>query len=261
MLMIVSTNRFVLMSMSNLPLVGAHALITGASGAIGSAIARHLHQAGAHVHLAARRVSVLESLQEEFGSDRCSVWPLDLAELSSIEQLFRDMKQANIPLNILVNNGGVTRDALILRMQTEDWDTVLATNLTSCFHLCRGVYSGFSKAPQGYARIINIASVVGSTGNPGQVNYAASKAGMVGLTKTLALEWSKRPITVNAVAPGFIQSDMTANLQVDKVLERIPCGRMGSPDDIAFAVAFLANPQASYITGQTLHVNGGMALF
>jgi 3-oxoacyl-[acyl-carrier protein] reductase len=243
------------------PLAGSHALITGASGAIGSAIARYLHQAGAHVHLAARRLPVLEELRDQLGGDRCSVWSVDLADHESIERMLGDLKEAQIPLNIVVNNGGMTRDSLILRMKTADWETVLATNLTSCFHVCRGVYAGLSKAPQGYARIINIASVVGVTGNPGQANYAASKAGMVGLTKTLALEWSKRPITVNAIAPGFIQSDMTANLDTDKILERIPCGRMGTPDDVAFAVAFLAHPQASYITGHTLHVNGGMALF
>lgn len=245
----------------NSSLFGAHALITGASGAIGSAIARQLHQAGAHVHLAARRMSVLEALQTELGPERCSVWCVDLANSASIEQLLTQIKNAEFPLNILVNNGGITRDALIIRMKTEDWDSVLTTNLTSCFHLCRGVYTGFSKAPQGYARIINIASIVGMTGNPGQVNYAAAKAGMLGVTKTLALEWSKRPITVNAIAPGFIQSDMTAGLDTEKIIDRIPQGRMGTADDVAFCVRFLADPQASYMTGQTLHVNGGMGIF
>jgi 3-oxoacyl-[acyl-carrier protein] reductase len=239
----------------------SHALITGATGGIGQAIARLFHAHGAHVHLSARRTDLLQALASELG-DRCSIWPMDLEDGVSIKEVVSGMKKENIPLNILVNNGGMTRDNLALRITDEDWGRVLQTNLTSCFQLCRETYALLSKAPQKHGRIINISSIIGFSGNKGQANYAASKAGMIGLTKSLALEWISRHITVNAIAPGYIDTPMTAGIPASgALLEKIPCGRMGAPEEVAFSALFLADARAGYITGQTIHVNGGLGMF
>jgi 3-oxoacyl-[acyl-carrier protein] reductase len=187
---------------------------------------------------------------------------MDLSDAGSIKEVISAIKKDQIPLNILVNNGGMTRDNLAPRITDEDWSRVIQTNLTSCFQLCREVYPLLSKAPQKYGRIINISSIIGFLGNKGQANYAASKAGMIGLTKTLALEWISRHITVNAIAPGYIDTSMTAQLPSSGAfLEKIPCGRMGTPEEVAFAALFLADNRAGYITGQTIHVNGGLGMF
>lgn len=238
----------------------SHVLITGATGGIGAALARMFHAQGATVHLSGRREEVLRSLGESLG-DRYALWPMDLSHPASIEQVVSDMKSQGVPLNILINNGGITRDNLALRIKDEDWASVIQTNLTACFQLCKGLFPLLSKAPQKYARIINISSIVGFSGNKGQANYAASKAGLIGLTKTLALEWASRHITVNALAPGYIETPMTSGLAAPQLLEKIPCGRMGTPEEVAFSALFLADVRASYITGQTLHVNGGLGMF
>lgn len=243
-----------------LALHDAHVLITGATGGIGQAIARLFHAHGAYVHLSGRRQDALADLGHDL-SDRYAIWPMDLGSPASIAELISQMKIDKVPLNILINNGGMNRDNLALRIKDEDWSSVLQTNLTACFQLCKGLFPLLSKAPQKYARIINMASIVGFSGNKGQANYAASKAGLIGLTKTLALEWASRHMSVNAIAPGYIETPMTAGLSSPELLEKIPCGRMGTPEEVAFATLFLAAPQASYITGQTIHVNGGMGMF
>ncbi len=246
-------------------LAGSHALITGATGGIGQAIARLLHAHGAHVHLSGRRMDVLENLANDL-QDRHSIYPMDLSDSESIDRVVSSMKADKIPLNILVNNGGTTKDNLALRIKDEDWASVIQTNLTACFQLCRGLYPLLGKAPQKHGRIINISSIVGFSGNLGQANYAASKAGLIGLTKSLALEWVSRQITVNAIAPGYIETPMTALVAAklgtaQELLKKIPCGRMGTPEEVAFAALFLADTRASYITGQTIHVNGGLGMF
>ncbi|OAN47891.1 3-oxoacyl-[acyl-carrier-protein] reductase [Magnetospirillum moscoviense] len=241
-------------------LTGKNALVTGASGGIGRAIATLLHQAGATVAIHGTRREALDALAAELG-DRVHVLTANLSKTDEVEQLVKDAEAAMGSLDILVNNAGITKDGLVMRMKDEDWEAVIAVNLTAAFRLCRGAIKGMMKRRAG--RIINITSIVGVTGNPGQVNYCASKAGMIGMTKSLAQEVASRGITVNAVAPGFIATAMTDELNDDqktKLLSNIPLGRMGSVEDIAAAVLYLASDQAAYVTGQTLHVNGGMAM-
>ncbi|SDW35248.1 3-oxoacyl-[acyl-carrier-protein] reductase [Albimonas donghaensis] len=241
-------------------LTGKRALITGASGGIGGEIARVLHGQGATVALSGTRVEPLAELADSLG-DRAHVTPCDLGDAASVEALPKTAAEAMGGIDILVNNAGVTRDQLFMRMSDEDWDTVLRVNLTAAFRLSRGVMRGMMKARWG--RIVSVTSVVGVTGNPGQGNYAASKAGLIGMSKSLAAEVASRGITVNCVAPGFISTAMTDKLpdaQKEKLLGAIPAGRMGDANEIAASVAFLASPEASYVTGATLHVNGGMAM-
>ena len=241
-------------------LAGKAALVTGASGGIGAAIARSLHAAGATVGLSGTRVAPLEALAAELG-ERAHVLPCNLSDAEAVEALPKQAAEAMGSVDILVNNAGITRDQLFMRMSDEDWASVLDVNLTATMRLCRGVLRGMMKARWG--RIVNISSVVGATGNPGQGNYAASKAGMVGMSKSLAYEVASRGITVNAVAPGFIETAMTAKLTEDQqgaILKQIPAGRMGTPEEIAAATLYLASPAAGYVTGTVLHVNGGMAM-
>lgn len=241
-------------------LTGKGALITGASGGIGGAVARALHAAGAAVALSGTREAPLQALAADLGG-RAHVLPCDLGDPAAVEALPRAAAAALGSLDILVNNAGITRDNLFLRMSDEEWSQVLEVNLTASFRLCRGALRGMMKARWG--RIVNIGSVVGATGNPGQANYAAAKAGLVGLSKSLAAEVASRNITVNVVAPGFIATAMTDKLNDDqkaRILGQIPAGRMGAPEEIAAAVLYLASPEAGYVTGATLHVNGGMAM-
>lgn len=241
-------------------LTGKSALITGASGGIGADIARALHGAGAVVALSGTRVAPLEALAAELGS-RVHVLACNLADPEAVEGLVKRGVEAMGAVDILVNNAGITKDGLVMRMSDEDWQSVLDVNLTATFRLCRAAIRGMVKARWG--RIVNISSVVGTTGNAGQVNYAASKAGMVGLSKSLAAEVASRGITVNSVAPGFIETAMTEKLneaQRAAILTAVPAGRMGRADEIAAAVLYLASPEAAYVTGATLHVNGGMAM-
>lgn len=241
-------------------LSGKGALVTGASGGIGGAIARALHGLGAGVALSGTRAEALEALKSELG-ERAIVVPCDLSQGEAVDALFGAAEEALGQIDILVNNAGLTRDNLALRMKDEEWQQVLDVNLTAAFRLCRAALKAMMRRRAG--RIIGITSVVGVAGNPGQANYAASKAGMIGMCKSLAAEVASRGITVNCVAPGFIETAMTdalAEKQREKLLERIPTGRLGATDDVAAAVAFLASDEASYITGQTVHVNGGMAM-
>jgi 3-oxoacyl-[acyl-carrier protein] reductase len=239
-------------------LSGKNALVTGASGGIGAEIARALHAAGASVALSGTRVEPLEALAAELGG-RAHVLPCNLSSAEEVEGLIKRGIEAMGTVDILVNNAGITRDGLAMRMSDEDWTSVIDVNLTSTFRLCRAAVRGMMKARWG--RIINISSVVGSTGNAGQANYAASKAGMVAMSKSIAEEVASRGITVNCLAPGFIATAMTEKLneaQKKVILDGVPAGRMGEPAEIAAAALFLASPEASYITGATLHVNGGM---
>ncbi|MGZ2257622.1 3-oxoacyl-[acyl-carrier-protein] reductase [Roseobacter sp. A03A-229] len=241
-------------------LTGKSALITGASGGIGAEIARLLHGAGATVGLSGTRVEPLEALAGELG-ERAHVLPCNLSDMEAVEALPKQAAEAMGSVDILINNAGITRDNLFMRMSDEEWQSVLDVNLTATFKLCKGVMRGMMKARWG--RIVNISSVVGATGNPGQANYAASKAGMVGMSKSLAYEVASRGITVNAVAPGFIETAMTDKLSDDQksgIMGQIPAGRMGTPAEISAAVLYLASPEAAYVTGTTLHVNGGMAM-
>lgn len=241
-------------------LTGKCALVTGASGGIGGEIARALHAAGATVGLSGTRVEPLEALAKELG-ERAYVLPCNLGDPEAVDSLPKQAIEAMGGLDILVNNAGVTRDQLFMRMSDEDWQTVLDVNLTATMRLCRAVVRPMMKARWG--RIINISSVVGTTGNAGQVNYAASKAGMIGMTKSIAHEVASRGITANAVAPGFIATAMTDKLsdaQKEAINTQIPAARMGTPEEIAAAVLYLASPEAGYVTGATLHVNGGMAM-
>jgi 3-oxoacyl-[acyl-carrier protein] reductase len=236
------------------------ALVTGASGGIGSAIARKLHAAGAKVALSGTRQEPLERLAEELG-ERAYILPCNLSDMAAVEVLPKQAIETLGSLDILVNNAGITRDNLFMRMSDEEWQSVIDVNLTATMKLCKGVLRGMMKSRWG--RIINISSIVGATGNPGQGNYAASKAGMVGMSKSLAYEVASRGITVNVVAPGFIATAMTDKLADDRkeaILAQIPAGRMGAAEDIASAVAFLASDGSGYVTGSTLHVNGGMAM-
>lgn len=239
---------------------GKVALVTGASGGIGGAIAKTLHGMGATVGLSGTRVAPLEALAGELG-DRAHVLPCNLSDLDAVDALPKQAIEAMGSLDILVNNAGITRDNIFMRMSDEEWDQVIAVNMTATMHLCRAVMRPMMKSRWG--RIINITSIVGVTGNPGQVNYSASKAGMIGMTKSMAYEVASRGITANCVAPGFIATAMTDELTEDQksgILGKIPAGRMGGPEDIAAAVAYLAGESGGYVTGQTIHVNGGMAM-
>ncbi|MBT0778827.1 MULTISPECIES: 3-oxoacyl-ACP reductase FabG [Paracoccus] len=241
-------------------LTGRNALVTGASGGIGGAVAEALHAAGATVALSGTREAPLRELAERLGG-RAHVVTANLADAAAVEALPKAAAEAMGSVDILVNNAGITRDNLFMRMSDEEWAQVLEVNLTSSFRLCRGVLRGMMKARWG--RIVNIGSIVGTTGNPGQGNYAAAKAGLVGMSKSLAYEVASRGITVNCVAPGFIETAMTGKLndeQKGRILTQIPAGRMGSAQEIAAAVLYLASPEAGYVTGATLHVNGGMAM-
>jgi 3-oxoacyl-[acyl-carrier protein] reductase len=242
-------------------LTGKTALVTGASGGIGGAIAKALHAQGAKVVLSGTRVEALEAVRAELGAN-AFIAQANLADIASVEALTKSAEEAaGSGIDILVNNAGITKDNLFMRMKDEEWDQVIAVNLTAAFRLSRAVLRGMMKRRWG--RIIQITSIVGATGNPGQGNYAAAKAGLVGMTKSLAAEVASRNITVNAVAPGFIQTAMTDALtdqQKEMISQRIPAGRMGHPDEIAAAVTYLASQEAAYVTGETIHINGGMAM-
>ncbi len=241
-------------------LSGKRALVTGASGGIGREIAKALAAAGATVALSGTRVAALEDTQKEIGKD-CPILPANLSKLDEVDKLVPAAEAAMGGVDILVNNAGMTRDNLFMRMKDEEWDEVIAVNLTAAFHLNRAVLRGMMKARWG--RIIGISSVVGVMGNPGQGNYAASKAGLIGMNKALAYEVASRNITVNSIAPGFIASAMTDELndkQRESILSSVPAGRLGTAQEVAGCAVFLASDAAAYITGHTLNVNGGMAM-
>jgi 3-oxoacyl-[acyl-carrier protein] reductase len=242
-------------------LVGKTALVTGATGGIGASVAKLLHGAGATVGISGTRAAVLEELKASLGGERVHVLPCNLSSAEDVEKLVPAAEAAMGGVDILVNNAGITRDGLAMRMKDEDWQAVLDVNLTASFRLARSAMKGMMKKRWG--RIVSVTSVVGVTGNPGQANYVASKAAVIGLSKSLAQELASRNVTVNCVAPGFIATPMTDALnekQREAILGRIPAGKMGSPEDIAAAVLFLASEEAGYVTGQTMHVNGGMAM-
>ena len=241
-------------------LIGKTALITGASGGIGAAIAKALHDAGATIAISGTRVEALEKVKTEVG-ERVHILPCNLSNPEEVEKLVPAAEAALGGLDILVNNAGITKDGLAMRMKDEDWSSVLDVNLTANFRLARAAMKLMMR--KRFGRIINITSIVGVTGNPGQANYVASKAGLIGLTKSIAQELATRGVTANCVAPGFIATPMTDGLndkQKEAILARIPAARMGTPADIAAAVLYLASDEAGYVTGQTLHVNGGMAM-
>ncbi len=241
-------------------LTGKKALITGATGGIGGAIAQSLHSQGAAVALSGTRTEKLEALASDLG-ERTAVVACNLSDLEAVDALPKQAEEALGGLDILVSNAGVTRDMLMLMMKPEQWDEVIQINLTATYRLVKASLRKLTK--QRYGRIIAITSIVGVTGNPGQANYAASKAGMIGFAKSLAQEVARRNVTVNCIAPGFIETAMTDALNADQrdaLLTRIPAGRMGTPEDIAGAALYLASEEAAYVTGQTLHVNGGMAM-
>lgn len=241
-------------------LTGKNALVTGASGGIGGEIARQLHAQGASVALSGTRTEPLEALAAELG-DRAHVTPCNLSDADAVDALPKQAAEAMGSVDILVNNAGRTRDNLFMRMSADEWEQVINVNLTASFRLSKGVLRGMMKARWG--RIIGVTSIVGVTGNPGQGNYAASKAGMIGMTKSLAAEVASRGVTANCIAPGFIKTAMTDALNEDqhaKLLPSIPAGRMGEASEIAAAAVYLASAEAAYVTGQTLHVNGGMAM-
>jgi len=244
-----------------LDLSGKTALVTGATGGIGSEISEVLYNQGANVLMTGTRAEVLDQLVSKLGTRAFGI-PCNLRERESIELMLKKANDLIGPIDILVNNAGITKDGLLVRMKDEDIEEVISVNLFSAFRLCRMVLKGMMR--RRFGRIISISSVVGFTGNVGQTNYVASKSGLVGLTKSLAKEVASREITVNCVAPGFIQTAMTDSLNNDQrasVLQNIPSGRFGKSLDIAYAVAYLASEEASYVNGQTLHVNGGMAMF
>ena len=242
-------------------LTGKRALVTGATGGLGGAIAKILHAQGAHVALSGTRAEKLEALAGGLG-ERCAVTPCNLSDADAVDALPEQTAEAlGGPVEILVSNAGLTRDGLLMRMKPEDWDIVQRVNLEASFRLSKACLRGMMKAR--FGRIIGITSVVGVTGNPGQTNYAASKAGMIGFSKSLAQEVASRGVTVNCIAPGFIASPMTDELneaQRDAILTKIPAGDLGKGSDIASAALYLASEEAGYVTGQTLHVNGGMAM-
>jgi 3-oxoacyl-[acyl-carrier protein] reductase len=243
-------------------LSGKTALVTGATGGIGGSIARALHKQGATVAVSGRQAEKLEALAAELG-ERAHVVPCDLADRAAVAKLISEAIGALGRLDILVNNAGLTRDNLFMVMKDDEWDAVIAVNLTSTFMLCRTAAREMIRAKSGYGRIINISSISGVFGNPGQGNYAASKAGMIGMTKSLAREVAPRGITANCIAPGFISTPMTEALnekQTAEIAKMIPAQRFGTPDEIAAGVVYLASEEAAYITGQTLHINGGMAM-
>jgi 3-oxoacyl-[acyl-carrier protein] reductase len=245
-------------------LTGQTALITGASGGIGGAIARAFHAQGATIAISGTREEALQTLATELratGSNPIHVIPCNLSDSNAVEALFPKAEELMGKVDILVNNAGITRDGLAIRMNDEDWAQVLDVNLTSSFRLCRAALKAMMKRRNG--RIINISSVVGVTGNSGQANYATTKAGLIGLSKSLAQEVASRGITVNCIAPGFITSSMTGVLPdtvKEKILASVPQGRMGSPEEIAAGAVYLASTEAAYVTGQTLHINGGMLM-
>ncbi len=241
-------------------LSGKNALVTGASGGIGAAIARSLHERGATVALSGTREEALSALRDELG-DRAHITPCNLSDMEAVAALLPAAEEAMGTVDILINNAGLTRDNLSVRMRDEEWEQVLAVNLSASFRLMRAVLRGMMRRRWG--RIISVTSVVGATGNAGQANYAATKAGVVGMSKSVAQEVANRGITVNCVSPGFIATAMTDALnetQRDTIMQRIPVGRMGEPVEIASAVVYLASDEAAYVTGQTLHVNGGLAM-
>ena len=241
-------------------LSGKAALVTGATGGLGAAIARALHGQGATVAISGTRHQVLEELAAEL-SDRVHVLPCDLADKDEVEKLVPAAEEKMQKLDILVANAGVTKDNLFVQLHDSDWDQVIAINLTATFRLARAAVRGMMRRRHG--RLVGITSVVGVTGNPGQANYAASKAGMIGMMKSVGAEYAKRGVTANCVAPGFIATAMTDALnekQRQAILDRVPSARLGTPADIAAAVVYLASDEAAYVTGQTLHVNGGMAM-
>jgi 3-oxoacyl-[acyl-carrier protein] reductase len=242
-------------------LTGKKALVTGATGGIGKAIATALHAQGATVCLSGTRAAVLEEVKAGLG-ERAHAVTCNLSDPADVEKLVPAAEEAMGGLDILVNNAGITRDNLAMRMKPEDWQAVLDVNLTAAFTLIKASMRGMMKARWG--RVINITSVVGVTGNPGQANYAASKAGMIGMSKSLAHELASRNITVNCIAPGFIETAMTDELndkQKEAILGSVPAGRLGQADEIAAGAVYLASAEAAYVTGQTLHINGGMAMF
>ena len=241
-------------------LSGKAALITGASGGIGGAIARTLHKQGATVTLSGTRADALAQLKDSLG-ERAHVVAARMDEAADIDRLAKEAEASMGKIDILVNNAGITRDNISMRMKDEEWEKVLHVNLTGTFRLTRAVMRGMMRRRVG--RVINITSIVGVTGNPGQANYAAAKAGLIGMSKSLAQELASRSITVNCVAPGFIATPMTDVLpdeQKKAILTRVPADRLGTPDEIAAGVVFLASDEAAYVTGQTLHINGGMAM-
>jgi 3-oxoacyl-[acyl-carrier protein] reductase len=241
-------------------LSGKTALVTGATGGIGAAVARTLHGQGATVTISGTRVEALDALAKELGS-RVHVLACNLADKDAVEKLVPDAEAKMEKLDILVANAGVTKDNLFVQLRDEDWDQVIAVNLTATFRLARAAVKTMMR--RRYGRVIGITSVVGVTGNPGQANYTASKAGIVGMMKTIGAEYAKRNVTANCIAPGFIATPMTDKLnekQREAILARVPAGRLGTPADVAAAVVFLASEEAGYMTGQTLHVNGGMAM-
>ena len=243
-------------------LSGKTALVTGATGGIGGSIARALHEAGATVAISGRQADKLEALAKEIG-ERTHVLPCDLADRAQVGKLIEQAVAKLGRLDILVNNAGLTRDNLFMVMKDDQWDEGIAVNLTSTFMLCRAAARAMLRAKPNFGRIINISSISGVFGNPGQGNYAASKAGMIGMTKSLAREVAQRGITANCIAPGFISTPMTQALnekQTEEIAKMIPAQRFGKPDEVAAGVVYLASDEAGYITGQTLHINGGMAM-
>ena len=242
-------------------LTGKTALVTGATGGIGAAVARALHAQGATVAISGTRAAVLETLASELGS-RVYVLPCDLSDKDAVEKLVPDAEAKMEKLDILVANAGVTKDNLFVQLKDEDWDQVIAVNLTSTFRLTRAAVKTMMR--RRFGRVIGISSIVGVTGNPGQGNYTASKAGMIGMMKSVAAEYAKRNVTANCIAPGFIATPMTDKLnekQRESILSRVPAGRLGTPADVAAATVYLASDEAGYVTGQTIHINGGMAMF
>jgi len=241
-------------------LSGKAALVTGASGGIGGGIARALHRQGAAVTLSGTRIDALEQLKSSLG-ERAHMVAAKMDDPADIDRLAKDAEAAMGKLDILVNNAGITRDNISMRMKDEEWDKVLQVNLTGTFRLTRAAMRGMMR--RRFGRVINITSIVGVTGNPGQANYAAAKAGLIGMSKSLAQELASRGITVNCVAPGFIATPMTDALTEDQrraILARVPADRLGTPEEIAAGVVYLASDEAGYVTGQTLHINGGMAM-
>ena len=241
-------------------LTGKTALVTGATGGLGGSIARALHKQGATVAISGTRKDVLDALAGDL-KERVHVLPCDLSDKDQVEALVPQAEAAMEKLDILVANAGVTKDNLFVQLRDEDWDTVININLTATFRLSRAAMKTMMR--RRFGRIIGITSVVGVTGNPGQSNYTAAKAGMIGMIKSIAKEYARRGVTANCVAPGFIATPMTDKLnekQREAIMTMVPANRLGTPDDIAAAVVYLASDEASYVTGQTLHVNGGMAM-